>query len=230
MLASIDFKDFARNLIKNQAERTKMISKKYFKALVLAICMTANLAINAQTAPQASAQSSYVNRIIKRQGVHDADPNVYVYTAEFAKRFQMPDEWVSDELKGVDAVAFRVVPRPYKTCGWGGNPSACSPDGVEVRCEMDLYFDHKRNPLPWDERRPERYSSTTALSVAFLWDGQHNLAYQRLETPKRKGDHVFATDSPFVDPKSGKGLWWQGQLITLTNYDREIFSDVSLLT
>ena len=144
-----------------------MTSQRYLKTLMISVCITASLATYAQTEP--SSESSYVNRVLKRQGVHDADPNVYVYTAEFAKRFQMPDEWISDELKGgVDAVAFRVVPRPYKTCGWGGNPSACSPDGAEVRCEMDLYFDQKRNPLPWDERRPERYSSTLGLSVTFL--------------------------------------------------------------
>ena len=206
--------------------------------MLVFVCMSCASMTQAQTTSQLSEQSSYVNRIIKRQGVHDADPNVYVYTAEFAKRFQMPEEWVSNELKGVDAVAFRVVPRPYRTCGWGGDPKACSSN--EVRCEMDLYFDHKRNPLPWDEQRPARFSGHYNVSVNFLWDGQRNLAYQRLEAPKRKDDHVFASDSPFVDPKSGKGLWWQGGywnanndrgsiFMSLSSYDREIFSGVSLM-
>jgi hypothetical protein len=219
-------RDAQLSTLANAAYLGKPIARIHFNALIMGACMAASLATQAQTAPQGLAESSYVNRIIKRQGVHDADPNVYVYTAEFAKRFQMPEEWVSNELKGVDAVAFRVVPS-YKWCGWGGDPKACS---EQVSCEMDLYFDHKRNPLPWDERRPERYSGHYKTSVNFLSDGKPSLYYERLKTPARKDDHIFAKSSPFVDPKTGKGLWWQGQLMSLTSYDREIFSGVSLLT
>jgi hypothetical protein len=156
----------------------------------------------------------------------------------------MPEEWMSDELKGVDAVAFRVIARPYKSCGWGGDPNACLSN--EVRCEMDLYFNHKRNPLPWDEERPHRYSELYTKSVNFIAnyfaEGNQNypVPERRLGLPKRRNDHAFARHSPFVDPKSGKGLWWQGGYsnsnedrggiyMSMTAYDREIFSGVSLV-
>jgi hypothetical protein len=208
-------------------------------ALVLVYMSGAMVCAVAQTAPQlvseaATEQSSYAARVLNRRDVHEVDPNIYVYGPEFAKKFQMPQEWVSTELKGVDAVAFRVVPS-YKTCGWGGDPQACRED--EVRCEMDLYFDHQRNPLPWDERRPERYSGVRNLSANFLWAGP-NIPYQRLRQPARPGDSFFAQSSPFVDLKTGKGLGWQdykignyiGGWVSTIGYDKEIFKDTSLVS
>jgi hypothetical protein len=223
-----------------------MTSNKFFKILMVFVCLVSTQLTYAQTDAQPSGPSYKERRDprLRKSGPLDADPNVYVYTAEFAKRFQMPEEWVSNELKGVDAVAFRVIPRPYKSCGWGGDPNACSSN--EVLCEMDLYFDHKRNPLPWDERRPERYSEHYTQSVNFIANYlvESNQNYprstQRLRTPPRKDDHVFAKSSPFVDPKSGKGLWWQGGYwnsnedrggiyMSVMSYDRELFTGVSLV-
>ena len=77
----------------------------------LFLCWHASAAEPLQLIPSepATKQSSYeAGR--NRRGVQDADPNIYVYTPEFAKRFQMPMQWVSDDLKGADAVAFRVMP------------------------------------------------------------------------------------------------------------------------
>lgn len=117
-----------------------MTSNKFFKAMLVFVCLASTQLPHAQTDVQASGPSYKERRDprLSQSGPLDADPNVYVYTAEFAKRFQMPEEWVSNELKGVDAVAFRVVPS-YKWCGWGGDPKACS---EQTRCEMDLYFLH----------------------------------------------------------------------------------------
>jgi len=173
-----------------------------------------------------------------KSGPIDADPNVYVYSSEFAARFQMPDEGVSSELKGVDAVAFRVIPRPYRSCGWGGDPNSCRDN--EVLCEMDLYFDHKRNPLPWDWKRPDRYLGYYKTSVNFLSDVKTNLYYERLISPSRKDDHIFAKSSPFIDPKNGKGLWWQGGYwnsnedrggmpMSVASFDKEVFSGMALV-
>jgi len=221
-----------------------MTSYKFSKTLLLVVCLACASLTQAQTDVQPSGPSYKERRDprLSKSGPLDADPNVYVYTAEFAKRFQMPEEWISTELKGVDAVAFRVVPS-YKWCGWGGDPKACS---EQTRCEMDLYFDHKRNPLPWDERWPKRYSGHYNLSVNFianyLTEGNQNypLSAQRPRSYSRKDDHIFAKYSPFVDLNSGKGLWWQGGywnanndrgsiFMSLSSYDREIFSGVSLI-
>lgn len=165
-------------------------------------------------------------------GTKQVDPNVYVYTPEFAKRFQMPDEWISTELKGVDAVAFRVVPS-YPSCGWGGDPKACNTN--EVRCEMDLYFDHKANPLPWDERYPEVRAGRYGTSVHFI-----PALIRESRLPKHTNNLGWSSYSPFVDLKTGKGLGWQyftsldsksgWGWVTLLGYDKEVFFGVSLLT
>lgn len=170
-------------------------------------------------------QSAYEARL-NRRGVHDVDPNVYVYTPEFAKRFQLPMEWASEELKGADAVAFRVVPT-YKSCGWGGDPKACRED--EVRCDMDVYFDHQRNPLPWDERmRPTDLDRSTS-SLAFIG----NIANPFV---RPKGSLIDTYRSPFSDPKTGKELGWQdwhgssvGGWLGTRAYDREMFAGISLI-
>jgi hypothetical protein len=172
----------------------------------------------------ATEKSTYEARILKPRGVHEMDPNVYVYTPEFAKRFQMPQEWASADLQGADAVAFRVMPT-YRSCGWGGNPNACRED--EVRCEMDMYFDHGRNPLPWDDRVRSVETDTYKTSVWFF--GSNVLA-------RPKGSLIATYRHPFTDPKTGKELGWQtaGSISIgwtgTRSYDREIFRGVSLVT
>jgi hypothetical protein len=43
-----------------------------------------------------------------KRGTYTKDIHVWVYTSKFAKRFGMPQEWVDDELKGAEALAYRL--------------------------------------------------------------------------------------------------------------------------
>lgn len=206
-------------------------------ALALAMAITAALAeapagttVPPLTNEPASEKTSYETRNLKRRDVHDMDPNVYVYSRDFARRFQMPEQWISDDLKGAEAVAFRAV-AGYRSCGWGGNPEACRND--EVRCEMDVYFDHRKQPLPWDERMPASKIDDVGLSAHFLWSP----VSPRVRA-LRPNDNPFTRSSPFIDPKTGKGLGWQewyvgnsvgGWGVTVRSYDREIFSGIGLV-
>ncbi len=164
-----------------------------------------------------------------RRGVQDADPNIYVYTPEFARRFQMPMQWASDDLKGADAVAFRVMPY-YKSCGWGGDPKACRED--EVRCHMDVYFDHKKNPLPWDERMRPTDLDSDITSQWFIG----NIANRKMRPQTTLLGGPPLPRSPFTDPKTGKELGWQSSNTIsvgwtgIRSYDREIFHGFSLVT
>jgi hypothetical protein len=174
-------------------------------------------------------QTSYEARVLRPRGVHYVDPNVYAYTAEFARRFQMPEQWVTPDLQGAEAVAFRVMPG-YKSCGWGGNPAACRED--EVRCFVDVYFDHQKQPLPWDERMPSVQLDINRLSAHFLQSYEHPLMLR-----VRPQDHFMANSSPFIDAMTGKGLGWQewkggtiGGWTNLLAYDREIFRGMALIS
>lgn len=182
-----------------------------------------------QPSQAATDQSSYTARILNRRGVREVDPNVYAYNAEFAQRFQMPQEWISDELKGADAVAFRVVPG-HKSCGWGGDPQSCRED--EVRCELDLYFDHQRNPLPWDERMSWVQLDRRHVSADFLASIVNPLA-------RVKGTGMAPYRAPFASRQTGKEMTWKtgfsnsqgsgSSYLGLVAYDRELFANMSVL-
>jgi thiazole/oxazole-forming peptide maturase SagD family component len=71
------------------------------------------------------------------------DPWKWVVTPEFAKRFCMPEEFVSTELKGAEAVAFRLMRKgDEENCGFGGNPNACWGETV-LRFEVYIRSDVK---------------------------------------------------------------------------------------
>lgn len=77
------------------------------------------------------------------------DPYIWAYTKEFAERFRMPAEWISTDLKGALAVAWRMTTIGDVSCGFGGNPEACI---KPLECQLDVYYDNKI-ALPWG--RPE---------------------------------------------------------------------------
>jgi hypothetical protein len=82
------------------------------------------------------------------------DPFLWVVTPDFAKRFCMPPEFVSADLKGAEAVAFRIVKKPDdEYCGFGGNAEACSAP-VELRFEVYIKRDVKL-PKAHEGRRYE---------------------------------------------------------------------------
>lgn len=178
-----------------------------------------------------SEASTYENRIVKRRMVHDIDPNVYAYTAAFAKRFQMPEQWIAPDLAGAEAVAFRVMPY-YRSCGWGGNPAACKED--ETRCMLDVYFDHNTQALPWDSRMRIAEFDRDLTSAGFTPSSANPLARPKAE------DGSYHYRSPFTDPQTGKELFWNGgywhsdvehggSFVGIRAYDREIFKGMSLL-
>lgn len=221
---------------------TLPIATRHLMESALVLCFAV-----AQTS-HAQVRSSYAERQnpkLSKSGPIYMDPNVYAYTKEFAKRFEMPNEWIVQDLQGADAVAWRMMPS-YQECGWGGDPKACR---QVMKCEIDLYFNHQRNPLPWDEKRPERYMTISGLSVGFLANfprrealnhPNYPVARRKLFEPPRPGDHFSADDSPFIDPKSGKGLSIQyfssldkrsgWGYMPYTGYDKEVFPGMALVT
>eukprot|EP01041_Mallomonas_annulata_P026777 gene26777-48206_t len=54
------------------------------------------------------------------------DPWLWVVTPEFARKFCMPPEFVSSELQGAEAIAYKMVQnQDEEVCGWGDNPDVC---------------------------------------------------------------------------------------------------------
>lgn len=182
----------------------------------------------AAAAPPTS-KNSYEARQLNRRDVHEIDPNIYAYTTDFARRFQMPEAWIVPDLQGAESIAFRMTPA-NKTCGWGGNTTACRDD--EMTCSIDVYFDHIKQPLPWDDRSVPRELDVAGTSAGFISSFANPFYRPKLEFP--------LGFTPFRDPASGKALDWRvgasgvglrggGALTFLKAYDKEIFKGMSLL-
>jgi len=111
----------------------------------------------------------------------------------------------------------------------GGDRQACRED--EVRCVLDVYFDQQRNPLPWDPRMSPVELDLSQTSSEFLASAANRLKRPRSTLP---GAGVRV---PLTDPQTGKELGWQdwhgnilGGWISAISYDKNIFSDYSMLT
>ncbi len=171
-----------------------------------------------------------ISRYVREHGgngrVFRRDPNVWVYTQNFAHEAGMPIQWSSDELKGVAAVAFRREPEgAEQDCGWRGDANTCIP---VMNCVLELYFDRTAHKLPWRENSPVvDFDVDRGFSSSV-----HHSGLLEVDSPiKASGHkaHLHAGPSPFSDPESGKDLHWQslgarqgaGRLRTLA-YDREI--------
>lgn len=94
------------------------------------------------------------------------DPWLWVVTPEFAKRFCMPAQLVSSELKGAEAIAFRLLRKSDdENCGFGGNPNACS---AETVLRFDIYI---KSEVRLPRTHQERYFQSSLLPSAGLISG-----------------------------------------------------------
>lgn len=90
-------------------------------------------------------------------GQYSEDPNIWVYTTEFAKRFGMPLEWADDSLKGAYAIAYRVAASAVKRkvgLNWD-----IGSDMVDVYLPSDA-------GLPWIEDEQYRYTNNLTYEQA----------------------------------------------------------------
>lgn len=54
------------------------------------------------------------------------DEYIWAVTPEFAAKYCMPEEFVEKELKGADAIAYRILPQGAEQCGYGGKKEVCN--------------------------------------------------------------------------------------------------------
>ncbi len=66
------------------------------------------------------------------------DRFVWAVTPAFAAAFCLPKEFISPELKGAEAIAYRMVEDlNEESCGWGGRPEVCRRPRVH---RFDVYY------------------------------------------------------------------------------------------
>ncbi|BDD87694.1 hypothetical protein [Desulfofustis limnaeus] len=74
------------------------------------------------------------------RGGDEQDNSLWVYTADFAKRYHMPPSGISKELEGALAVAYQLIPTGRPSCGYFSDASNCT--GSRVENIFDMYIDH----------------------------------------------------------------------------------------
>lgn len=184
--------------------------------------------------PPVSWEQRFTFKGQSRPGPYSKDPNVWVYTENFAKRFGMPKEWVDPSLRGIEAAAWRITPSGHRTCGWGGQENACK---HEYACYLDVYVDERKHPLPWATDRmvdwDEDFTSLRWLS------SQNGERHRPLST--FVGQHMRyggVTRPPFVDPETKREAFYFGTVYPsktalgnskIYGYERSAYPGLTLL-
>jgi hypothetical protein len=110
----------------------------------------------------------------------------------------MPVAGVSEELKGVEAIAFRVEDGTnFRLCGMGGREENCKPGGS---CMLDIYVDESSYPLPW--REPDQRADWINQYTSQVWLKAYEDPDKSTTFTPAIGKRGTATLHPFVDPKS----------------------------
>lgn len=186
-------------------------------------------------------RTSFTSAGMARSGPYTRDPHVWVYTRDFAERFGMPEEWISEELTGVEAAAWRMTKTGYVTCGWGGKTSACKEEAVPI---LELYFDVREVKLPW--ARWSRQSDILALiqwsnSQGFLVPQDCELRRENSRSPigyRASPCEGRISRQPLADPATGDEVFLfvksvnnpsQGNFFPLYAYDRRSFKNLAWL-
>jgi len=135
------------------------------------------------------------------------DPWLWVVTPEFAQRFCMPPEFVSQDLKGAEAVAFRLLKKTdEENCGFGGIPNACA---GELVLRFEVYVKAEAKLPKWHEGRyyqvarlPSRQLITRAERE---WKVMEEMV-KRVPEPALK-PHFFGQQVGLSGVRNGKVIW-----------------------
>jgi hypothetical protein len=103
------------------------------------------------------------------------------------------------------------VPEAYRTCGWGGSKDACR---QEFKCELDIYVDETRTPLPWAQDAKPLDVVRHFASTSFLSEQDDARRRALSESAGYRGLYGGQWKSPFADPRTGE------EIFLLTNYPK----------
>ncbi len=204
--------------------------KTYIKAFVTGVLIFGLLGItNTAIANQNSTIDNYNDRYTPqgrkqagKRGTYKKDIHVWVYTSAFAKRFGMPKKWVDDELKGAEALAYRLDLDVYGTkCGYFSDVESCRPS---TACVVDMYIDDKAN-LPWNtETRFDTYYGRKSKEL--LWSQNKNDKPEYLKYRTKRGqEYKLGLDVVYV---SGSKLVLNNY--HLLEYDRDIYKNLDYIS
>ncbi|CAC9645293.1 hypothetical protein [bacterium endosymbiont of Bathymodiolus sp. 5 South] len=160
-----------------------------------------------------------------KRGTYKKDIHVWVYTSKFAKRFGMPQEWVDDELKGAEALAYRLDLDVYGTkCGYFSNVENCRPS---TACVVDMYIDDKAN-LPWNTNSRFESLYGRKSNPFFVAQKKKDGPTYGKRITKRGQQYKLGLDSTGI--VYGKNDKWKLGAYYILEYDRDIYKNLDYLS
>ena len=93
-------------------------------------------------------------------------PSLWIYSAAFAKRFNLPPQGISRQLRGAEAAMFRAILPGSKHCGWRWMPERCFEN---ISFEMSLFLP-QQVPIPWWRPEPEQAPQFWRVELRVLSD------------------------------------------------------------
>lgn len=170
---------------------------------------------NSRYTPQGRKQAG-------KRGTYRKDIHVWVYTSAFAKRFGMPKQWIDDDLKGAQALAYRLDLDVYGTkCGYFSDVENCRPS---TACVVDMYIDDEAD-LPWntDTRFDSMYGrKSKALLRSQYPDDKPAYLYRRV---KRGQQYKLGLDVVYVS-----GNTRPLNNYSILEYDRDIYKNLDYVS
>lgn len=157
------------------------------------------------------------------------DNFLWVVTPKFAADFCMPSEFVSDELKGAEAVAFRIVEdMDEERCGWGGRESVC---GRAKELRFEIYY--RNGAVPKRSEAAEWYRGVRSSKMLIAMQQPEWDAAKRQAQAKRLGG-IFH-ESPFSSQfglvgVQGEKVVWPIVSLHLESYFEEIFEGIDYVS
>jgi hypothetical protein len=114
---------------------------------------------NKDSTKEACPDGQYAGKQSGRQTYYKED-YLWAVTREFAKRFCMPDEYIADDLKGAEAIAYRHKPSGIEACDVKDGKDVCGVVGrahwIEIYVKGDVnipkydpevrFFDNRDTP------------------------------------------------------------------------------------
>ena len=125
---------------KTTLEKTDMSQTQLSATLIRALGIATACAVFGDFSAAAPVDLTYEKTQTFKGRAFDKDEHVWIYNKAFADKFRMPSAWVSDDLKGIEAAAFRVGELEL-TCGLGRTEETCA---RLMQCILDIYIDEKR--------------------------------------------------------------------------------------
>ncbi|WP_090139668.1 hypothetical protein [Limnohabitans sp. DM1] len=199
-----------------------------------AVASTAASAASAPVLTQAQVKTQYENcpsghYTGPRPGKarYTKDPWLWVVTPEFARKFCMPQEFVSSELQGAEAIAYKMVQnQDEEVCGWGDNPDVCR-RASEHRFE--IYY--KNGTIPKERDVPYFHAARTpSTKLLASSDAQWQFMMKSLKKKPRIGALGVFESQQFglQSVKGGKIAWPLGTLAQEVYYE-EAFEGIDYL-